>query len=165
MGSGIKSLRLVLAALFCLVAGAVQASEYNQVFDQLLFNPTNPALNIRYAELSEQRGDLRKALGAYERLLAMDPHNKRVRQEYYRIRNRLLPNVTAITLDIGVDYATNPEQLPSFFTRDSDYTVNGGIQFFDERTLHDHRWRTVGFARGQVQGKISELNDAQGSMI
>ena len=164
MAGGIKSLRLVLAALFCLVTGAAQASEYDQVFDQLLFNPTNPALNIRYAELSEQRGDLRKALGAYERLIAMDPHNKELRREYYRIRNRLLPNVTAITADIGIDYATNPEQLPGFFQRDSDFTFDGGVQLFDERTLHDHRWRTVGFARGQVQAQISELNDAQGSI-
>ena len=164
MGYPSKIIGLMLAALFCVAGAPAQAQDYQSVFDQLLFNPTNPTLNIRYAELSEQRGDLRKALGAYERLLSMDPTNKQVRREYNRIKNRLLPNVTSVTVDIGLDYATNPLQLPSFFKDEDDFTVSGGLQLFDERTVFDHRWRTVGFARGQVQFDISQLNDAQGSI-
>ena len=50
--------------LAVLMPSALHADELANVFDQLLSNPDDVALNIRYAEIVEERGDIRKALAA-----------------------------------------------------------------------------------------------------
>ncbi len=82
--------------------GQVLADEITSVFDQLLSNPDDPALNLRYAELAMAQGDTRKALAAYERVLARDPGNAEVRRAYKKVKRQLQPAVTAFTLSTGL---------------------------------------------------------------
>ncbi len=81
----------IIIALICgsILPGVAWADEYDSVFERLLFSPSDPALNIRYAELAEANGELRKALGAYERVLAQDPYNSQVLSKYRRVKNLL----------------------------------------------------------------------------
>ena len=152
---------LALFAAAALLSGAAVANEYDAVFEQLLYNPTDPTLNIRYAELAEANGELRKALGAYERVLASDPGNARARREYFRVKNLLQPAVTQVTVDLGANYQTNPRQLPDIPQRQDDFGFDAGFSLFDERTWAGHRWRTIGFAHTDLQVDLTDLDDAQ----
>ena len=149
------------ALLFVFAAQVSEARAQNDVasvFSLLLNDPDNPRLNARYAELVEARGDLRKALGAYERALAGDPENRDLIRAYNSVKKRLMPTVTSVTVEKGVSYDSNPRQLPSTRRREGDVTFDVAAHLFDERTLRRHRWRTEGYARGQIQGDIDELS-------
>lgn len=155
----LRLLGIALSAVLMLTAGKVAASEYDSVFERLLFNPGDPALNIRYAELAEENGELRKALGAYERVLASDPSHRHARRHYNRVKNLLQPTVTQVTVDLGVSFETNPRQLTDIPQRESDIGFDAGFHIFDERTWLNHRWRTVGLAHTDWQADVSDLND------
>lgn len=88
--------------------GHLLADEISDVFDQLLSTPDNPALNLRYAELAMAKGETRKALSAYERVLARDPDNAEVRRAYKKAKRQLQPAVTAFTLTTGLTFESNP---------------------------------------------------------
>lgn len=153
-----------LAAAFALPVCASQpatADELDSVFDQLLSNPDDPALNIRYAELVEARGETRKALAAYERALARNPTNRKLRRAYRRTKRRLQPSVTEWTLKTGVSWASNPRQLPASDARhESDATFDLDLLLFDERTVAGHRWRSLGRVSTQIQNDVGDLTDA-----
>ena len=155
-------LSIASAVLVCLCAMApVRADELANVFDQLLSNPGDPALNIRYAELVEARGDTRKALAAYERALARHPNDPQLRRGYRRVKRRLQPSVTSWTWEGGVSWESNPRQLPDNDPRkDDDVTFDTRLLLFDERTIARHRWRSIGEFRTQYQNDIDDLSDA-----
>ena len=109
----LASVRVVIGAVFllgsiALVPRQASADELDIVFGQLLAEPANPSLNLRYAELAMARGETRKALAAYERVLAQDPNNRQVIRAYNRAKRRLQPSVTAFTLSTGFVYESNP---------------------------------------------------------
>ncbi len=146
--------------------GPLSADELSSVFDQLLSRPDDPALNIRYADLVEARGDTRKALAAYERALARDPGNRELIRAYRRVKRRLQPRITAWTVDTGITWASNPRQLPSSdIRRKEDTTFDINLLLFDERTIARHRWRSLGRASTQMQGDIDDLSDAVVSFV
>jgi len=138
----------------------VHADELSSVFDQLLSNPGDPALNIRYAELVEARGDTRKALAAYERALAQHPDNRDLLRGYRRIKRKLKPKVTSLILETGVRWESNPLQLPDTDARkESDITFDFNLLLFDERTIAGHRLRSVGHVRTEYQGDVNDISD------
>jgi hypothetical protein len=67
-----------LAVVTILAAGTgirVAASELDTLHSQILQEPGNAELNIRFGQLAEIGGELRWALSAYERAVLRDPHN------------------------------------------------------------------------------------------
>ena len=151
----------LLVPMLLLAAGPAAADEMSVVFDQLLSQPDNPALNIRYAELAMARGEAGKALSAYERVLARDPDNREVRRAYNKLKRQLQPAVTAFTLTTGFSYESNPRQVAgaSVF-HGNDVAFEASLVMFDERSIASHRWRTLGRASGHAQFELSDLNDA-----
>ena len=101
----------VLIGSIALAPRQALADELDIVFGQLLAEPANPSLNLRYAELAMARGETRKALAAYERVLAQDPNNRQVIRAYNRAKRQLQPSVTAFTLSTGFVYESNPRQV------------------------------------------------------
>lgn len=97
------SCALVGLALSLLVSPA-GADELRQLYAQILRDPTNSELNFRYAQLAEQRGEIRKALSAYERILLNDPDNPDVRRALQRIRRALQPDTTQFFAELGAAY-------------------------------------------------------------
>lgn len=160
IGKWLRGMSLLVPMLL-LAAPPAAADEMSVVFDQLLSQPDNPALNIRYAELAMTRGETRKALSAYERVLARDPDNREARRAYKKIKRQLQPAVTAFTLATGFSWESNPHQVSraSVF-RDSDAAFEASLVMFDERSVASHRWRTLGLASGHAQFELSDLNDA-----
>lgn len=126
---------LVVAAIAVFATpGQVLADEITSVFDQLLSNPDDPALNLRYAELAMAQGETRKALSAYERVLARDPDNAEARRAYKKAKRQLQPAVTAFTLTTGLVFESNPRQVRSSSAEhDDDLSLEANLLMFDER--------------------------------
>src|ERR1700682_235703 len=82
-GEGWEAMRLRLFALamfFLLAAPMVAAADdLARLNAEIMNNPTNIELNLRYARAAEESGQLDKALPAYERVLAYDPTNAEAR--------------------------------------------------------------------------------------
>ena len=66
----------IAGAILPCAAHAQDDAELRRIFEQILQDPGNPGLNLRYARLAVERGEIRKALAAYERILAQDPGNE-----------------------------------------------------------------------------------------
>src|SRR5262245_55908471 len=81
---GLCQALLVAASVTALSAGAAQAQgdDLAALSQQILDNPTDVSLNLRYAEAAEAAGKPRLALAAYERVLINDPSNVEAHQGY-----------------------------------------------------------------------------------
>jgi len=78
-GKGIAAAFLIGLAL-SLVPGGLRAQEIaaspaerDRVFAELLKDPTNPDLNLRYAQISAKLGDVEGAIATLDRLLLVKP--------------------------------------------------------------------------------------------
>lgn len=157
---------LVIGGALLGTAGPVRADEMAVVFDRLMLNPSDPSLNMRYAELAVGRGEPRKALAAYERVLASHPGHPEVLRAYKRLKHGLQPAVTEVTVETGVSYATNPRQAPDGSPyKEDDVTFDATLALFDERAIGSRRWRTHAFGRAQIQGDLEEISDVVGTVV
>jgi len=137
------------AVAVILTPALVLGDEMTDVFDSLLSTPDDPALNLRYAELALAKGETRKALAAYEHILARDPNNREARRAYQKTKIALQPTVTAFTLITGVTAESNPRQVRgSSIDHESDVSLDASLLMYDERSLAGRRWRTLGQAGG-----------------
>lgn len=151
--------KLALAAvLLALVVSAARAGELERIYAELLHDPLDVALNLRYARLAEARGEKRKALAAYERALAAEPGNREARQGLRRLKLAFEPAVTRGRLEVGTDYETNPRNLPDSLRRPDDVYGVARLTLFDQRPLLGHLWRTRLSGYGELHGEIESLD-------
>ena len=149
---------------------------YELLFSRVLQNPGNPTLNKEFARAAEARGDLRLAFASLERVVLSSPGDTLAQAEFDRLRNKMMPAVTLVTVDVGATYASNPRQLPEteFLVnptgplsrgapfsvhRPDDTTFNARVTVADERTLGGVRWRSLALAQGQFQADVSLLDN------
>jgi hypothetical protein len=160
---GAMRLRLfALAVFFLLVAPIlVAADDLANLNTQIINDPTNIELNLRYARLAEERGEMRKALAAYERVLAYDPNNAEAKKGLEHVRVGILPAVTEIFTEFGAGWDSNPHQVPA--GRKSDVNLFGRVSVRDERAVGDTRWRTTGLFIGNVYKDSGDLDYGYGS--
>jgi hypothetical protein len=152
---------LRIAALFagCLSWAATASASSDAEFQRLLASPDDPVLNRQFAVSAEARGELRHALAALERALDADPNNPDIRAEYNRVRLKLLPAATAVTLQMGGTYSSNPRQVNgSSPSKEEDGIVDGAASVEDERTIAGVRIRSLAYAAGQWNFETSELS-------
>jgi hypothetical protein len=155
-------MRLAIAALFLLLlacTGGSRADELSELNEAILNNPQSVELNLRYARLAEQRGDLRKALAAYERVTVNTPSNQEAQQGFRRISRKLQPDTTRYTVEIGGGWESNPARLANGGKADVLGLARAEVK--DERRLGEVTWRTIANANGEfyrTQG--GELNYA-----
>ncbi len=138
-----------LGLALALTVSPVNADELRRLHEQILRDPANTELNFRYAELAEQRGELRKALVAYERVLVNDPENPDVLARLQRIRRMLQPDTTQFYAQIGAAYESNPARRPTGERDDASLIARFSMR--DERGVgNGYRWRTIGQLSGEV---------------
>lgn len=138
-------------------------------FARVLSHPGDAVINIEFAREAEACGDLRHAFAALERAVISDPDNTEAQAEFSRVRNKMRPDVTSVTVVTGASYSSNPLQLassarlinqktgfnpPEFgppFTvpRPDSFSYDFSIALLDDRTIGSLRWRTVARAQGQ----------------
>src|SRR5262249_52893542 len=151
-----RSLDRVIARILRAGPGPGVAAELARVYAQILRDPTNSALNLRYAELAETSGKLRWALAAYERVQVNDPGSAEAQAGLQRVRRRLQPDSTQFTAELGAIGESNPRYLPSGARAEIQGLASLGIR--DERGLGDIRWRTTASAFGLLHSNEHDLN-------
>lgn len=146
-----------MAVLLHSVIGA-QADELSRLYGQLLRDPQNIELNLRYAELAEKHGQERKALAAYERVLAADPGNQTARKRLGYITTGLTPAVTRGRMEIGGRFETNARERPNGFGRKDDFAGFAKLYVTDERPALGHVWRSDVDLYADVHADISSID-------
>ncbi len=151
--------RIALFALIvCLLPQATAAQSYDALFAQLLATPDDPELNKKFAREAEARGDIRHAFAALERVVTSSAGDTEAQAEFDRLRKKVLPAVTNVTVQAGANYASNPSYAPGFQRRPDDATFDASIAIADERTVAGMRWRSHMVGYGQFQADLTDLN-------
>jgi hypothetical protein len=80
----------MLAMAFCTSSARAQvASQQDQLFQQMMLQPTNHDLTLQFVRVATARGDYEAAIGALERLLFYNPNLTQVKYElgslYFRL--------------------------------------------------------------------------------
>jgi tetratricopeptide (TPR) repeat protein len=154
---GVRFLQCVLGVAVVLLGSPASADELKRVYAQILRNPTNSELNFRYAQLAEERGEWRKALSAYERILVNDPDNPDVLRALQRVRRKLQPNTTQYLLEAGARWESNAQRVAT--GGQSDGLAVARVTVRDERGFADAaRWRTIVNLLGDVYFSNSDLS-------
>ncbi len=122
--------------------------DMREIFDKILLDPSNTALNFRYARLAIERAEYRKALAAYERVLARDPNNAEAKAGIAQLLRESRPSYTSLTVVLGAQYESNPRHELKTGKRTDDGGFTARISVIDERPLGDIYWRTEGDASG-----------------
>lgn len=150
-----------LLAAVCLVAAPVTADargELDTLYARILREPGNTELNLHFARLAEEQGNLRWALMAYERVVLNDPSNWEGKIGLMRVRRAIQPNYTLVTIELGTGYESNPlYYLPD---GKSAWLGTGLIGLYDERKIGNQMWRTTGSIYGQVNSRYGDLSYA-----
>ncbi|GAF92714.1 unnamed protein product, partial [marine sediment metagenome] len=81
------------------------------LFTLVLSRPGDAVANIEFARQAEACGDLRHAFAALERAVVSNPGDTEAQAEFDRLRNKLRPDVTTVTVVAGGSYSSNPLQL------------------------------------------------------
>lgn len=136
--------------------GTASADDLTSIYGQILDNPVSVELNLQYAMIAEGRGEYRKALSAYERILANDPGNEAARRGLQRIRRIIEPPITQTTWEGGGKIESNPLREPSPVA--GDIFGYGSVRVRDERPLGAYRWRTLLGAYGELHSRETQMN-------
>lgn len=151
---------LAFSFLLCGWQPAFAASDAE--FQRLLSAPDDPQLNRQFAAAAEERGELRHALAALERALSASPGDRELLAEYARVRNKMLPSMTLVTVQVGGSYSSNPRQVNGSSPRKTnDRILDAAVAVEDERTLGGMRIRSLAIATGQWEPEASELSTGQ----
>lgn len=147
----------VLVLLLSSFASVAGADELKRIYAQILRDPTNSELNFRYAQLAEERGELRKALAAYERVLVNEPNHPDVKRALQRIRRKLQPDITQVIAEFGAGWESNPRRLNTG-ERDEGLAL-ARVTVRDERKFGDaSRWRTFAQLLGDIYFDSGDLS-------
>jgi tetratricopeptide (TPR) repeat protein len=155
----LRALAIALTATTALTFAVplAHADELTSVYAQILANPTSPELNLRYAQLAEERGEYRKALAAYERVLVNDPTNAVARDGLQRVRRIIQPADTKKTFEIGTTWQSNVLREPM---ATGDVLGYGSFRLRDERPGQHYRWRTNLSVYGEAYAQQDQMNYA-----
>jgi hypothetical protein len=154
---------LAVAAAIALLAptGVARADELSRLYALILKDPGNVELNLRYARLAEEQGDLRKALSAYERVMANTPANYEAQEGFRRIVRKLAPEGTRVTVELGGGWESNPARVAR--NAESDWLGLARVDLRDERRFGETTWRTNANAFGDFYAKQGDtVNYAAG---
>src|SRR5687767_10087225 len=137
---------IILSALLALT-GVSRADELSDLNAMILRDPGNIELNLRYARLAEEKGELKKALSAYERVTVNEPLNYEAQEGFRRIVRKLQPEGTRVSLELGGGWESNPGRDAR--GGKSDWLALVRAELRDERRIGELAWRTIGSAIGE----------------
>jgi hypothetical protein len=142
MRKPVAALLAVLASAFA--AWPAAADEMSDVYAQIMQDPGNTALNLKYAALAEQAGKPRLALAAYERILVNDPSNAEARAGLQRVLRALQPSITRWVASVGAGWESNPANVASG-EKDAAIAL-ASLSLRDNRYWGSTGWQTDGLA-------------------
>lgn len=160
---------MAAAALFPLAlqlsweAAAQPGPTLEELFGQVMARPSDAEVNIRYALEAERRGELRKALAAYERVVLNDPDNTAARADYERLSALVEPPRTRFLAGLGFQYDSNVtlDKKP----RKDDVAAVATFRIDDDRRLGSQLWRSALQAYGDVHAGSSDTDFLYGTFL
>ena len=156
--AGACSTLLVAASVTALSTGPAYPQDLRALNDQILENPGDAALNLRYAQAAEEAGQWRLALAAYERVLINEPGNHEARRGYERVRRRIEPAFTTLSAEIGARWDSNVFNTSS--GEEEAYSAYAAATLIDERPIGPRRWRSIVNFEGEVTPDFDQLDHA-----
>ena len=150
---------LIAASVTALSTAMSFAQDLRDLNDRILDDTGNVELNLQYARLAEQNGELRLALAAYERILINNPDNEDAKRGFTRVRRILEPAYSTLRVEVGVQWDTNQLNLADW--DEETYSAYWRVSGVDERRLGAQRWRTNVNFDGEIVPDIKELNYAR----
>jgi hypothetical protein len=153
---GWRTFCLLIAALVCVVAPARASTQLDALYAQILRRPNDTQLNLQFARAAEAAGVLRWALSAYERVTINDPGNAEAQAGLQRVRRKLQPNSSQVTVELGSAVETNPRYYIGPKRTEIEGRASAALR--DERAINDMRWRTTGAVGGQFYSRSGDLN-------
>jgi hypothetical protein len=138
-----KALSAGLAAIFLILcpSAAVAQADLSALYKQILQNPQDTELNLRYAKAAEEQGNPQRALAALERVVVNDPDNETAKSELARLRTLVAQPETRYLVSVGALYETNMPRHADFTTTDIDdfgLYLKGGVSH--QRTIGGRRY-------------------------
>lgn len=156
--AGFCRVLMLAASVTAITVGAAAPQDLADLNQQILQDPGNIDLNLRYARAAEEAGKPRLALVAYERVLINDPSNEEARRGYERIRRSIEPPFTATRIEAGARWDSNPANRA--FNEEEAVTLFAHATAVVEAGAGGNRWRTVVQAEVENTPDIEELNYA-----
>ena len=153
---GFFDMRKSVAAFLAGFAGALlavpaAADELSDAYAEVLANPGDSAVNLKYAAIAEREGKPRLALAAYERILLNDPGNAEAHRGMQRVLRQLLPKSTLWVASIGAGWESNPANVSSH--EQSSMIELASVAMRDVRTFGSTSWQT------DALGVVNIVND------
>lgn len=137
-------------------ANAPADPEFSRLFSQVLADPTNVDLGHQYAQAALARGEARKALSTYERILLQDPDNDMAQTNLARVRLLIAPDITSWRAEAGFGAASNARHVATGET--SEIFGRASLSVRDERTMADMRLRSLASIRYDQHTDIDDLS-------
>lgn len=154
-----RLLAALAAAAFLLtvstVLPAAASAQLDALYSQVLKHPADSKLNLNFARAAEAAGVLRWALSAYERVAVNDPGNAEAQAGLQRIRRKLQPDFSQVTVELGSAVETNPRYYLG--PRRTETEGLASVSLRDERAVNGQRWRTTGAVAGQFYSQSDDL--------
>ncbi len=150
------ALSMGLMTLWAAPVRAQAADELASLNEQILENPQDANLNLRYARVAEAQGKLRLALTAYERVLINQPDNLEAQHGYERMRRVIEPAYDSLRVEFGEQWDSNALDLSEDEESAATTFVSG--TWVDERRFGPRRWRTYATFQVEITPEIDELN-------
>lgn len=157
---------MLVVSMIAITGGAAyaqQASELHDLNQQILANPQDVQLNLRYAAAAEREGKPRLALAAYERILINDPSNAEARRGYERVRREIEPGYTIWRAEFGARWDSNTgsvnEDAFSLLGDETDATtIFAKLMLAHEGEMFGRRWRSIANLQIDETPDIEELD-------
>lgn len=124
-------------------------SALSKLFGNIMGDPGNIELNVRYAKLAEKSGAPRRAMAAYERILGSHPNNEMALAEINRLRQILGLSVeedgaeTNFSLVLGARYEHNAAHRDRLFLPFDSAASSVSFGVRDERDLFGQKFRST----------------------
>lgn len=124
----------------------------------MLAAPDDPAANLALARAAEERGAFRHAMAAYERVARAQPDNDAARRGFERMRNRLTPARTNVTVSAGATFYADAPRIDRPFDDVTDGSADFAVSVDDLRLAHGLRWRTIANAAASRHARFDDLS-------
>ena len=96
------------------------------------------------------------ALSAYERVTVNDPSNAEAQAGLQRVRRKLQPDYSQVTVELGSTVESNPRYYVGPRRTEVEGLASASLR--DERAINGLRWRTTGAVAGQVYSQSGDLD-------
>ncbi len=145
----------VFISTLLFVSPARASNQLDALYSQVLKHPEDSQLNLSFAREAETAGILRWALSAYERVAINDPNNAEAQAGLQRIRRKLQPDYSQVTVELGSAVESNPRYYLGPRRTEGEALASASLR--DERAINGLRWRTTGAVAGQIYSQSGDL--------